>query len=343
MTDINVSITDATQLVSEAGFGLPLIVGTAAAHAYEEYDISSNLTAVVADYADTTEVYKIAAAIAGQSPRPQKLAIFGLDISSSSTKPADVTAALNTLITTNNNWYRLLLEDKTEAVIAAVSTWAENNNKMFYTEFANTTFTTDFSSKNRTVLGYKENTDRLDAAIVGYASSRIPGSFTFKFKNLAGMTADAITPTELTAIQTKKMNSYFKKFEVQGLGNAQLDGGWVASGKFIDQIESRDWIKFRIEQEIATLLTSTAKIPYTNAGIQQIVTAISAALTDATANGIIATNDDGSAAYVVAYKTVSEIPTADRTARKVTGITFSYVEAGAIHETTVTGAVVLNL
>jgi len=343
MADITVNISDQTQVISQEGFGLCLVVCTTKAQTYKEYDISVDLTSVIADFAETTAVYKMVNEFAAQSSRPETIAIFGIDLTESVTKADDLTAALNTLIVTNNNWYRLALEDETETLITAVSEWAETNLKMFYTQFANTTFTTDFASKNRTVLCYKENTDRLDAAMLGYAASRIPGSFTFKFKNLNAITADAITPTELTNIKAKNMNSYFSKFAVIGLGTSQLDGGVVASGKFIDQIESRDWVQFRIEQEIAKLLMSSDKVPYSNDGIQQVVTCVTTALDDAFDNSIIDSKEDKTPDFTVNYKTISQISASAKAARKLTGITFKYVELGAIHEVIVSGAVVLSL
>lgn len=342
-SDITVTISEDTQVVTQAGFGLCLIVSTTTTHAYEEYDISEDLSAVVTDFADTTEVYKIAETFAAQNPRPTKIAIFGVDLSSSVQKSADLTAALNTLITTNNNWYRIILEDKTEILITAASDWAETNTKLFYTEFANTTFTTDFTSKNRTVLGYKENSDRLDGAMTGYAASRIPGSFTFKFKNFNGITPDAITPTELATIQNKHMNCYFKKFEIEGITDGQLDNGVVASGKFIDQIESRDWIRFRIQQEIAKLKSTSQKIHYSNAGIQQLATCVTTALNDAFDNDIIDQKLDKTPAFSVGYKTVDQMTTSDKEKRIIRGITFKYVELGAVHGTDVTGSVVASL
>lgn len=343
MPDINVIISDQTQVISQAGFGLCLLACTNKVQAYKEYDISSDLSSVAADFISSTTVYKMVEDFAAQNPRPEKISIFGIDLTSSVTKANDLTTALDTLITTNNDWYRIELDDETETLITAVSTWAETNLKMFYTQFANTTFTTDFTTKNRTILGYKENSDRLDMAMAGYAASRIPGSFTFKFKNLNGIAADAITPTELTNIREKNMNAYFSKFAVVGLGTSQLDGGVVASGKFIDQIESRDWVKFRIEQEIAKLLMTNEKVPYNNDGIQQVVTCVTTALDDAFDNEIIDSKEDKTAAYKVSYKTIDQISTADKSARKLTGITFSYIELGAVHEVTVTGAVVLSL
>lgn len=343
MADINVIINDATQVISQEGFGKVLVVSTTKELAYKEYDITENLTSFKTDFTEETEVYKIANIFASQNPRPTKVAAFGKDLSASVDKALDLTTALNTLITEHNNWYRILLEDTTETLIGAISAWCQTNNKMFYTQFKNTDFTVDFTLKDRTVLGYKEGTDRLDAAMAGYAASRIPGSYTFKFKNLKGVTPDALSTTELETIRGKNMNSYIKKFEVLGIGDAQLDNGMTASGEFIDHIESMDWVQFRIQNEIAKLLMTNEKVPYSDAGIQMVVVAVTTALNDGFTNGVILEGADKSPQFNVSYKSLKDIPELDRKKRKLTGVTFSYVEAGAIEEATINGAVVLNL
>lgn len=341
--DIQVIMSDMTQVVSQEGFGKVLIVSTTADAAYKEYDVSENLTAFNTDWSAAPEVCKIAETYVAQKPRPMKVATFGKNLSTSLDKATDLTTSLNTLIGEHNNWYRLMLEDKTETLIAAVSTWCETNDKMFYTVFDNTTFTTDFSNKKKTVLNYKSNDERLDAAMVGYAATRVPGSFTFKFKPLTNITTDSLTVNDLTTIRSKNMNAYITKFENIGLGTAQLDSGKTASGDYIDHIESMDWIKYRVQGEVGTLLMTSDKVPYTNTGIQSVVAAVTTALQQAYDNGIIGTNQDNTPAFVVNFKTLAQIPDDDRKARRLTGISFKYVEAGAIEEVTINGAVVLEL
>lgn len=341
--DITVNISDAVPVVSQSGFGLPLIFCTTAAHDYEEYDISEDITSVAADFASGTEIYKMVNTIAGQSPRPQKVAIFGVDLSASIQKATDLVEALNTLILTNGNWYRLLLEDKTETLIAAASEWAETNGKSFYTTFGNTTFTTDFSIRAKTNLFYKENTDRVDAAAVGYATTRIPGTYIFKFRNLNGITADALTPSELLTIRSKKMNAYISKFGNADLATNQLDEGFAANGKPIDYEESKDWVKYRITQEIARLLMNTPKLGADDAGIASIVTAVTTALDDATANTIIRRGPNKKGLYTISYLTADNLPEADIVAGRISGISFKYAYLFGIKEVAVSGSVVVNL
>ncbi|HDK7180763.1 TPA: DUF3383 family protein [Clostridium botulinum] len=347
MADINVKFSDATQVISKDGFGKVLILDTERDSDYKEYDISRSIIELQKNHDPQTEVFKIANIIASQDPRPNKIAVFGKGLKSSEDKVADLTGALNLLTNEHNNWYRLLCTDLDEKTIEGLSSWCEANEKMFYTQFNTAEITVDLTEKNKTVLGFKKNdernNERLDAGMVGLALTRIPGSFTFKFKNIKGLTADIIPDSELQAIKGKNMNAYYKKFDVQDLGTAQLDDGKVASGMYIDQVESRDWVKFRIENEIAKLLMSTEKISYDNLGIQMVANAVDVALNDAAKNKIILKNDDNIPQFAVTYQTLDKIHIDDRKARRLTGIEFRYVEAGAVHEVGVTGSVELNL
>lgn len=73
--------------------------------------------------------------------------------------------------------------------------------------------------------------------------------------------------------------------------------------------------------------------------LQLIHNAVSAALTDAFDNGIVAPKQDNSPNFNVTSKSISDIPIADITARKLTGIEFTYVELQAIESVEVTGTV----
>lgn len=344
MADIDVVIGTNAASTSTDMFGKVLIICTTKDHAYTEYDVSSDLTLLATDFASDTTVYDLADIFTQQVPRPKVVAVLGKDLSASSTKAADLTTALNTLITTENDWYRICLDDQTEALIAAVSTWTESNKKMFYTQFANTTFTTDFTTKDRTVLGYKANSDRLDIAMLGEAATRVPGSFGWKYRHLVGVTADHISTTTQATILGKNMNMYLTKFKQNQQATDCMNSGLVASGKYIDQIESRDWVANRVTQEIAKLLINTEKVPYDDTGIQLIVTAIKVALDDAYTNKIIAKKNGSSAGdYSITYPKVADISSANKVQRKLTGINFQYVELPSIETVTVTGTVVAQL
>lgn len=340
--DIKVTMVDNTQVTSKEGFGKTLVFCTTK-EINKEYDISEDLATVQEDFPVETEMYKIINTFASQNPRPNKISVMGKDLTSAEDKATDIVTTLNDLITKNSNWYRLILEELDEKIIAKVSEWSETNNKQLYTQLENTEFLTDYSSKKRTILNFKKNKDRLDAAMAGYAATRVPGSYTFKFKNLSNIVADNLTPTEIKAAEEKNMNMYIRKFDVINMGTDQLSGGFVANGDYIDHYESMDWIEFRIKQEIAKLLMTTEKVPYTDGGIQSVIMSLMTALNDGVSNGIIAKNENGDAEYEVSFLSVNEIPLENRKKRKLTGITFKYAEAGAIESVDVKGSVVLQL
>ncbi|MCC6178818.1 MAG: DUF3383 family protein [Phycisphaerales bacterium] len=71
---VQITITSEASKVSQAGFGLPLILSSTAAwvERVREYD---SLAAVQADFATSTPEYKQASKVFGQTPRPPKLLI----------------------------------------------------------------------------------------------------------------------------------------------------------------------------------------------------------------------------------------------------------------------------
>lgn len=343
MADIEVNISSSSTATSSDAFGKTLIISTTKDHAYTEYDIQNDLTLLATYFTADTPVYKLTSLLAQQVPRPKVVAVVGKDLSASTQKPKDLTDFLNTLITTQNDWYRIGLDDQTEALIEPVSDWAESNNKMFYTQFSNTTFTTDFSKKDRTVLAYKANSDRLDFAMLGEAATRVPGSFNWKYRPLQGMKADHIDTITQATIRGKNMNMFLTKFMDNQQATDCMDSGKVASGKYIDEVESKDWIKNRVTQEIAKLLINTEKIPYNDTGAKKIVTAVNIALKDAYVNGLIDDKKDGTPAFSADFTKVANIAQTYKDQRKLVGVTFKYIQLGSIDGVAITGSVTTEL
>lgn len=77
-SDVTIVVTRQTQALTQFGFGLPLIFGTAANVAYT---LCANLAAVAAaGFAVGTDVYKMASAIFSQIPSPPQVAVYGRDL-----------------------------------------------------------------------------------------------------------------------------------------------------------------------------------------------------------------------------------------------------------------------
>lgn len=77
-SDVTIVITRMTQPLTQFGFGLPLLFGTGVD---VPYTLCADIAAVEeAGFAVGTDVYKMAQAIFAQSPRPERVAIFGVNL-----------------------------------------------------------------------------------------------------------------------------------------------------------------------------------------------------------------------------------------------------------------------
>jgi hypothetical protein len=157
-----------------------------------------------------------------------------------------------------------------------------------------------------------------------------PGSATWKFKTLAGVTADTFTDTERANLQGKNANIY----ETVG-GVSITQEGVVAVGEFIDIIRGVDWLEVRIQEDVYALFVNVPKVPYTDAGITSVESIVSARLTNAIGVGLLA--EDPPPTTTVPRK--ADIDPADVVARTLNNVKFDATLAGAIHFVNVTGVV----
>lgn len=173
---------------------------------------------------------------------------------------------------------------------------------------------------------------------------------------LYGQTANTeATLTDLLNVREKKGNSYVTNNGVDYMDGSHLNS---ASGLHIDQIISRLWIKINLELDLQNLFTQTAarneRIPYTDGGIGKITGVIAKRLNIAGSLSVIAPVEtpaqasksfDGQYRFSITAATRTEIEAArpaDITARKLKGIRYAYIEAGAIEEVEITGVILLT-
>ena len=82
---VDVTITRQTKAVSEKGFGTPLVLATSKNLPYKVY---TDIEQVTADFATTTEEYKLLSRMFGQNPRPAEIAVFGVQYNGTNGNPA---------------------------------------------------------------------------------------------------------------------------------------------------------------------------------------------------------------------------------------------------------------
>ena len=331
LSDVNITITRETAALTQAGFGLALIVGTTGVQSYATCKTLAEVQA--AGFADTTDVYKMAAAIFSQNPSPGQVAVVGF---------ADATALntdLNTLIETRNDWYFLLCESKSAASIAILAAWADANKKLYFAQpdatVAATITLAEAEPRDRLVLIYHDDqTKHADAAWVGRCAPTQPGSITWKFKTLSGVTPAEVTTTEAGDLQDANVNTYVQKYGVN-----QTSEGKVTSGEFIDVMRGVDFIDARLGEFISRLLFVSPKVPYDVRGIALVLSEVESVMQLGVTNGIIAVDADGNGIFEVSAPDINDIPANEKANRNLPDVRFEFTLAGAIHTLEVFGTV----
>lgn len=242
----------------------------------------------------------------------------------------------------DDDWYGLIICDRTVGVVETCAEYIETQRKIFITcsddaLILNSTSTTDLAyvlsaaGYERTAVIYNaDEADYADAAWLGKCLVFDPGNETWKFKTLASITFDDLTQSECNNALTKNANVY-----VQIGGVSITENGTMASGEYIDIMRGVDWLTARLEERIYSRLVNMPKIPFTDAGIAIIETEIRAVLENGVRENLIA--DDP--AYTVTVPKATDVSVNDRADRYLPDIGFTARLAGAVHTVEVEGVV----
>ena len=360
ITDVNVIITKETAAVTQAGFGLPLIVGTAGETGFDDlgYRVCENLSQVAALVPAVepepgeegepgtpgtpgtagTEVYKIAQKIFGQTPAPQKVAVVWLDLTNATTAIAGINEIL---AEGHNDWYFLLSDSQNALIIDAFAEFAAANDKIYFVsmtkEVLDALSPATTANERAVGLAHKNAATQYPAeGWVGRCAPEDPGSITWKFKSLNGIGVSGYNPTEIAAIKEKNCNVVVS----QG-GILHTSEGVTFSGEYIDVIRSQDWVKARIAENVFRLLATSPKIPYDDRGIAMVLSEVQGVMQQAVGMGIIARDPDGNGLWSVTAPRRGEIPTNEIANRTLPDVRFEFTLAGAIHNVTVKGVISL--
>uniref|UniRef100_A0AAU6VXU9 Tail sheath protein n=2 Tax=unclassified bacterial viruses TaxID=12333 RepID=A0AAU6VXU9_9VIRU len=242
----------------------------------------------------------------------------------------------------NNTWYALMIESHLDADIINVAAQIEAMKKVFATSSQSsdvkTTSTTDVFSQLE-ALGYQRtfglysataDTQYPECAWVGYQLQEQPGSNTWAYKALSGVTVSTLSETESQNIQNKSASTYEN---VGGL-NSTI-GAKMFGGEWIDVIIFVDWLEQRMKERLWSRMVNSKKIPYTAAGAAIIEAEIRAQLNDGIRVGGLAP----SPAPTVEVPDVLSMSQNTRAQRIFEGIKFEARLAGAIHFVKIAGTV----
>ncbi len=241
----------------------------------------------------------------------------------------------------NDTWYALIMDSQGELeILAAAAAVEATGNKIFLAATGNSDVlgagSTDVASDleaaayDRTALLFSRNPDDYpNAAWAGKVLPDLPGSSTWKFKTLAGITVDSFTSTETTNLSNKQANFY------QAVAGINITAeGEMSSGEFIDVTIFVDWLKARIQESVFAIKANVKKVPFTDAGIALVEGAIRGRIAEGITNGGLVAGTEQ-----VLVPKAADVSPADRAARRLTGITFQAQLAGAIHSTVIAGTV----
>lgn len=252
---------------------------------------------------------------------------------------------LGNIAIVDNTWYAVVNPFPSKLMNAAIAGYVESNEKLFLGDVQDSATATAAvggtdqaddlkdSAYARTGLLYHPDSGEFAApAWAGACLPLDPGSETWMFKTLAGVSVYPITATHQTNFEAKNCNYYYT---VAGV-NITKDGK-VASGSFIDFVRFRDWFKARLSERIFGRLANARKIAYTDSGIAIIEAEVRAQIKEGIAVGGIATDP----APTVTVPRASEVASADRAARILRDVKFTFTYAGAIHKIVVSGNISL--
>lgn len=335
---IDVQITRETKTPTQKGFGTLLILGESDRFGgVERIRSYSSIEEVEADFTVADPEIDMARSAFGQAVKPEQVKIGTL----LAADQGSYVTALTAISQIDDDWYGLATETESDANINLIAAYIEARIKIYFANTrdaavlagtaGNVAEDLNAAAYDRTSLSYSgaASTQYLSSGLAGGQLPKVPGSVTYKFKTVAGVTADKLTTTQINNVESEKANHYTA---VAGINIYQQ--GTVSSGEFVDVMIGADWIQARLQETIYQQLVNLDKIPYTNAGIAVVQNLMNQVLTQAVKNSILAD-------FKITVPDVSEISSLDKGARLLPDMEFVGTLAGAIHKVQIRGRLVL--
>jgi hypothetical protein len=250
-----------------------------------------------------------------------------------------ITEDLDAILLTDTDFYGLILAtNRLSADMQLAAAWVSANKRVLFAATAEANVINVVPASDTTTLPailkaaaydrvnifYHADaaTVFIDAAVAGYVLSKQPGSYTLNLKTLIGIAVSVLTPTQRANALGKNCNV----FETRG-GINQVNDGRMSSAKFMDQIHGRDWLASQIQTNVFGLLSSVAKVPFTDDGIGLVQQQVQKA-------GALGVDRNYLESYEIEFPLVTAISANDKAARLLSGGTMVALESGAIHSVT---------
>lgn len=247
---------------------------------------------------------------------------------------ADLTAITNF----DNDFASVIGTQMSDAMIAACATWCNTNKKLYLFDTPNTKAVTEAdgsgndaiddaaTSSQRFVSGWFHPSPAafLSAAVNAVCLPLRPGSETWAFKQLSGVAAVTLTPTERANLVAKHGNSYESV-----RGTPVTFNGRTSSGSWIDLERGILWaidlIQVNFFNFLAAANTAGSKVGFDEAGRVALEGNFKASLKQLIARGLAA--EEGSSVTVIP---LADVPNGDKANRHYPDSVINFVALGAV-------------
>lgn len=330
--------------------------------AADSYRTYFTLPALALDFADTTATYKAAQRWLGGTPATRELKVYGA-ATADGTRVATLNKARNQLWWYWTMWTAPILAVKAD--VLAIAQWCEDNTSMFInsqtgtaaTDIRNPALTTDIASA-LTTAGFRHVYTAAHAsdpyagsalakhfAAVNYSADR--STITGEFKKSPGVTAENLTGTAYTAMQSgTKKATFYTVIDNQGSTDS---GRWLNTlthstyGEFIDDVVNLDAYVNGLRTALFNAVANQAtKLIQTPVGQAVLIGTARTFSQGYIGNGYLGPRnyidpDDGIEKYTIGFEILTkpedilDLSDADRNARESAPLRIRLFRAGAIH------------
>lgn len=328
---VKVDITRETKTVSEKGFGLPLMLATGKDLDYKVY---TDISEVSEDFAEHSREYKLATRMFGQSPKIAELACYGVSYVPEADDVTALSAALNDLVVTNNDWFYLVSPENGDDEIKALAEWISTQEKIYGVTTQSIALLEEIKGMYENVyISVHDDTEAFHAeGLLAYGAPLPIGSYDFAHKQINGVRAARLSPAEINRV--KAANGTTAVAEMGLIVNLT---GMACGGDFLDVIQSDYFLRARLREDVFQLLATTRKVPYTDPGIIQIVSVMDTRFRNAFSQGIIAPDENEEPDFTITYPLRKDIPKNERAKRVLRNVKFRSVIAGAVENVEIDG------
>lgn len=264
------------------------------------------------------------------------------DIVDNTTDPG-IVADLTAMRAAIDTWYALVSDALSAAEIEPLATAVEAAKKIYGADSQDSDIlgsgSADIASTlqglalDRSFLCYHPaaGAQHFAPAWVGSQLPYDPGSTTWKFWTLATLAAYELSSSEQGNADGKGCNHY-----QEIAGNNITAEGVMCGGEYIDITHFIDWLESTMQEDVFRVFLINKKVPYTDPGIQSVVTVVEGVLKKGITRGGLAADPPP----VTTAPRASEVDANDKGTRTLPDVDFQATLSGAIHKTIIVGRVV---